>query len=65
MGKYLDIARRARLALAQKPSPSATEEPAPIIGFDEISKIVDNLDAKFLGIKPKNWLPNTGGKGKC
>jgi hypothetical protein len=41
-------------------SAAASAESAPIIALDEISRIVDGLDARFLGIKPKGWLPGRG-----
>jgi hypothetical protein len=55
MGKYLDIARRIRPTVVE---PSTTDEVVPTIAGDEINRIVDGLDAKFLGVKPKGWLPN-------
>jgi len=35
---------------------SVVAELSPIVPFDEISKIVDGLEAQFLGIKPAGWL---------
>ena len=57
MGKYTHIARRIKPAPAEKAEPSVTDELTPIITLDEINKIVDAFDAKFLGVKPKGWLP--------
>jgi hypothetical protein len=30
-----------------------------VVPFDQISKIVDSLEARFLGIRPKGWLPES------
>ena len=47
------------------PPPTAAEvvEPTPIITLDEIRTIIDMFDAKFLGVKPKGWLPEHGEHG--
>jgi hypothetical protein len=57
MGRYLDIARRVRMTAAEKTEPVVTDEVTPIIALDEINKIVDGLNAKFLSVKPRGWLP--------
>jgi hypothetical protein len=38
---------------------SGVAERSPIVPFDKIGKIVDSLEARFLGIRPKGWLPES------
>jgi hypothetical protein len=32
----------------------------PIVPLKQIQEIVDAFDAKYLGVKPKGWLPGRG-----
>jgi len=50
-------------ALLDKASPGPPPTAAgAIITLDEIRKIVDALDARFLGVRPTGWLPGPAEK---
>jgi hypothetical protein len=57
MGKYTDIVKSLPPATRKK-GPVRTVADEPVVPFDQIGKIVDIFDAKFLGVKPKGWIPN-------
>jgi hypothetical protein len=60
MGRYLDLIKSAA-----EEEPSSTivltslAELSPIVNLDHISEIVDGLEAKFLGVKARGWLPES------
>jgi hypothetical protein len=53
MGRYLDLIKNTS---EEESSSTAVlrslAELSPIVPFDEIRKVVDNLEARFLGIRP-------------
>lgn len=57
MGRYLDLIKSAA---EQEPSSTVVltslAELSPVVNLDQMS---DVLEARFLGIRPKGWLPES------
>jgi hypothetical protein len=58
MGRYLDLIKSIS---EEEPISTARSlaELSPIVPLDEIRNIVDSLEARSLGIRPKGWLPES------
>jgi hypothetical protein len=62
MGRYTEIARRTKPATAKCQEGLTFEHPKPkaempIVPLKQVQQIIDSFDAKYLGVKPKGWLP--------
>jgi hypothetical protein len=57
MGRYTDIVKSLPRPACKDPANRISADPMPVIPLDQVRAMIDGFDAKFLGVKPKGWLP--------